>query len=72
VLLLKLSCCFESGLGDFGGESIDISRTFLQGDGVAGYKICRRHYGGKGWLEVSCFGYVKGEDGVSSCDGEVW
>jgi hypothetical protein len=29
VLLFKLTCCFESGLVDFGIEGIDVSRTFL-------------------------------------------
>jgi hypothetical protein len=39
---------------------------------MVGDEICRRHYG-SGWqLEVGSFGYVKGEYGVSSCDGEVW
>jgi hypothetical protein len=40
VLLLKPSCCFELGLVDFGVESVDIGRTYLQGDVAAGYEIC--------------------------------
>jgi hypothetical protein len=40
--------------------------------GVARYEICCRHYGVRGQLEVGGFGYVKGEYGVSSCNGEVW
>jgi hypothetical protein len=72
VLLLKLTCGFESGLVDFGVESVDISGTFLQGDGVAGYEVCRQHYR-CGWrLGVGNFGYVKREYGVSFCDGKVW
>jgi hypothetical protein len=39
VLLLKLMCHFELGLVDFGVECADISRTFLQGDGSAGYEV---------------------------------
>jgi hypothetical protein len=31
-----------------------------------------RSVGVRGRLKVGGFGYVKGEDGVSSCDGEVW
>jgi hypothetical protein len=29
VLLFKLSCCFESGLIDFGIEGVDVGGTFL-------------------------------------------
>jgi hypothetical protein len=72
VLLFKPSHCLESSLVDFGVESIDVSGTFLQGDGVAGYEICCRYYG-CGWqLEVGGLGYVTEEYGVSSCDSEVW
>jgi hypothetical protein len=39
VLLLKLMCCFEPGLVDFGVECIDVGRTFLQGNGLAGYEV---------------------------------
>jgi hypothetical protein len=39
---------------------------------VAGDEVGRRHYGSGRRLEVSSFSYVKGEYGVSSCDGEVW
>jgi hypothetical protein len=71
VLLLKLSCCFESGLVDFGIEGIDVGGTFLQGYGVVGDEVCQQHYG-CGWrLEVGGF-YVKREYGVSFCDSEVW
>jgi hypothetical protein len=41
VLLLKPTCCFESGLVDFGVECVDVSRTFLQGNGAAGYEVRR-------------------------------
>jgi hypothetical protein len=72
VLLLEPMCSFESGLVDFGVECIDVSGTFLQGNGLAGYEISQQHYG-CGWrLEVGGFGYVKREYGVSSCDGEIW
>jgi hypothetical protein len=71
VLLLKPMCCLESGLVDFGVEGVDISRTFLQGDGT-GYEGSQQHYR-SGWqLEGGSFGYVKWEYGVSSCDGEIW
>jgi hypothetical protein len=63
---------FESGLVNFGIECIDVGGTFLQGDGTAGYGVSRRHYRCGRWLEVCSFGYVKGEYGVSSCDGKVW
>jgi hypothetical protein len=38
VLLLELTHCFELGLVDF-GERVDVSGTFLQGDGSAGYEV---------------------------------
>jgi hypothetical protein len=31
VLLLKLMCCLELRLVEFGVEGVDVSRTFLQG-----------------------------------------
>jgi hypothetical protein len=65
-------CCFEPGLVDFGVECIDIGRTFLQGDGAAGYEVSQWHYGSGQQLEVGGFGYVKREYGVSSCDGQIW
>jgi hypothetical protein len=72
VLLLKLTCHFELGLVDFGVESIDVGRMFLQGDGSVGYEVSQQYYG-CGWrLEVGSFGYVKREYGVSSCDGKIW
>jgi hypothetical protein len=72
VLSFKPSPCFESSLVNFGVESIDIIRTFLQGDGTVGYEMCCRHYG-SGWrLEVGSLSYVNGEYGVSSCDSKVW
>jgi hypothetical protein len=71
-MLFKLLCCFESGLVDFGVEGVDIGGTFLQGDGAVGDEVGRRHYICGWWLEVGGFSYVKGEYGVSSCDGEVW
>jgi hypothetical protein len=72
VLLLKLMCHLESGLVDFGVECIDISGSFLQGDGAVGYEVSQQHYGSRWRLEVGGLGYVKGEYGVSSCDSEVW
>jgi hypothetical protein len=72
MLFFKPSCCLESSLVDFGLEGIDVGGMFLQGDGAARYKVYRRHYGVRGRLKVGGFGYVKREDGVSSCDGEVW
>jgi hypothetical protein len=39
VLLLKPMCRFESGLADFGVKGIDVSGTFLQGDGTVGYEV---------------------------------
>jgi hypothetical protein len=39
---------------------------------MAGDEICHQHYESGWWLEVGGLGYIKGEYGVSSCDGEVW
>jgi hypothetical protein len=72
VLLLKPPCRFEPGLVDFGVECIDVSGTFLQGDGLVGYEVSRQYYGCGQRLEVCSFSYVKREYGVSSCDGKIW
>jgi hypothetical protein len=72
VLLFKLSCCFEVGLVDFVIEGIDVGGMFLQDNGMARDEVCRQHYRCGRRLEVGGLGYVKGEYGVSSCDGEVW
>jgi hypothetical protein len=59
-------------LVDFGVEGVDVGGTFLQGDGAMGDEVGCQHYGCGQRLEVCSFSYVKGEYGVSSCDGKVW